>query len=115
MLCPANLLGYLLAIRLDLPAPQFMWSAGASTPARNVGVPGTPACSRRLPRALARACCHLVAIVHGIRQPPLFLEPPVQNRLIRIHATVAQKRPIAPRVLALRGIALHHENFFLIV
>jgi hypothetical protein len=29
-----------------------MWSAGASTPARNIGVPGTPACSRCLPPGL---------------------------------------------------------------
>ena len=81
---------------------------------RRLVYPELPKGRRCLPRGLARACCYLFAIVHGIRQPPLFLEPPTENRLIRIHAPVAQERPIPPRVFALRGIALHHQHFFLV-
>ena len=44
-----------------------------------------------------------------------FPEPATQNRLVRIHAAVAQKRPIPSRVFALRRIAFDNENFLFVL
>src|ERR1700723_110653 len=42
-------------------------------------------------------------------------EPTAEDRLVRIHAPVAQERPIAAGFLAFRGIAFDHEDFFLVL
>src|SRR6266404_2688063 len=44
-----------------------------------------------------------------------FAQPTIQDWRVRVDAAVAQKRPIAARVFAFRGIALNDENFFFVV
>src|SRR6266404_5173770 len=44
-----------------------------------------------------------------------FAQPTIQDWRVSIDAAVTQKRPIAAGVLALRGIALDDEDFFLVV
>src|SRR5258708_38276526 len=41
-----------------------------------------------------------------------FVQPAVQDGLIGVDAAVAEKRPVAARVLALGGGAFHGEGFF---
>src|SRR5260370_30998145 len=42
-------------------------------------------------------------------------EPAVEDGLIGVDAAVAQKRPVAACFFALSRVALHHQDFFLVV
>src|SRR5262249_5509448 len=48
----------------------------------------------------------------GGKKKPLFAEPAVENRLVRVYAAVAKKRPVAARLFGFLRVAFDDEDFF---
>src|ERR1700723_2720327 len=92
-----------------------MWRDGApirrasSSPVRMVS-----AFRRRLPRDCQNALC-VRKIFSSACEFGLLAEPPICDRMGGVNAAIAEKRAIAPRIFALRGIAFDDENFLSVV